>query len=64
LRELNDLEEEYRAFGLPVFLSMANSDHNFVVNRGEKFEKIRSVLEKFQESAEKIEYTAEDRDRR
>jgi hypothetical protein len=64
LRELNDLEEEYRAFGLPVFLSMANSDHNFVVNRGEKFEKIRSVLEKFQESSEKIEYTAEDRDRR
>jgi hypothetical protein len=37
---------------------MAKSEHNFVLNREDKFDRIRTALEKFQESSEKTDYIA------
>lgn len=64
LDEVEALEEEYRQFALPVFERMVKSNHNFLINREDNFQRIRNVLDKFQPSTEKIPYMPEDRDRR
>jgi hypothetical protein len=43
---------------------MSHSDHNFVLTREDRFARIRAVLEKFQDSADRVDYEPEERDRR
>lgn len=62
--EEDALEEEYRRFAKPVFEKMVRADPGFVANREDKFLRINSVLMKFRDSSERIEYSPDDRDRR
>lgn len=60
LPQLELLEEEYRAYGLPVFEKILKAgEHSFVIDREEKFAKIERVLGKFRESESKADYACE-----
>lgn len=65
LPQLELLEEEYRAYGLPVFEKILKAgEHSFVIDREEKFAKIERVLGKFRESESKVDYACEEREKR
>lgn len=64
LRQLEQLEEEYRSYGQPVIEKILQAGRPFVVDREEKFARIQGVLEKFRESEERVDYAGEEREKR
>ena len=65
LPQLELLEEEYRAYALPVFAKILQAgEHSFVIDREEKFARIERVLGKFRESEAQVDYAGEEREKR